>query len=599
MCGIAAIFAYGADAPPIETAELAAMQDRMAARGPDGAGRWIDEEARLGLAHRRLAVIDTGPAAAQPMCSADGSLVIVHNGEIYNHRELRDRLTAEGRQFVSRSDTEVLLHLYERDGPDMVEALSGMYAFAIWDRQRRGLLLARDAFGIKPLYFADDGKTLRIASQVKALLAGGGIDRRPAPAGHVGFFLWGFVPEPHTLYRGIRALPAGTTLWRDTGGGEQRRHFFDLGAIFAEAEKAPRAATPEALRNALAASVERHLVADVPVGVFLSAGRDSATLVGLASERQPERLRTVTLAFDEHRNSASDEAPLAAATAARYGTEHRTTRLGRADFEAALTKLIAAMDQPSVNGINSYFVARAAAETGLKVALSGLGADELFGGYSAYHQIPRLVGRLAPFARVPMLGRALRGLAAPVAGLVGAPKYAGLVEYGTRYGDAYLLRRALYMPWELDGLLDHDLAREGLAALDIRRRVRAAEAPLNAARLKIAALEAAWYLRGQLLRDADWAGMAHGLEIRVPFVDAALWRSLAPALASATPPDKQAMAATPAKRLPDAVLARPKTGFTVPVRAWLAHGAGERKPPRGRGLRGWAQLIHHAQWGAG
>ena len=212
MCGINGIFAYHYAANAIDRAELVRTRDHMAARGPDGRGEWIAADGRVGLAHRRLAIIDLSDAASQPMVSADGKLVITFNGEIYNYRELRSRLEAKGHVFRSQSDTEVLLHLYAQKGEAMVQDLRGMFAFAIWDVERRSLLLARDPYGIKPLYYSDDGWTFRFASQVKALLAGGAIASDRDPAGQVGFYLFGSVPEPFTTYRQVQALPAGTTL---------------------------------------------------------------------------------------------------------------------------------------------------------------------------------------------------------------------------------------------------------------------------------------------------------------------------------------------------------------------------------------------------
>src|SRR5690349_15075989 len=198
MCGIAAIFAYSENGSRVDREELLRIREAMIKRGPDGAGLWISDDQRIGLAHRRLAIIDLSDTGAQPMATANGTIRIVFNGEIYNYRELRQRLEAKGYVFHSQSDTEVLLHLYEEYGRDMVEHLRGMYAFTIWDEHKRGLFLARDPYGIKPLYYADDGTTIRVASQVKALLKSTHIDTAPEPAGHVGFYIWGNVPEPYT-----------------------------------------------------------------------------------------------------------------------------------------------------------------------------------------------------------------------------------------------------------------------------------------------------------------------------------------------------------------------------------------------------------------
>ncbi len=587
MCGIAAIYAYGAGAAPVDRESLLAVRQAMTRRGPDGAGLWLADDGRVGLAHRRLAIIDLSDGAAQPMSSADGRLRITYNGEIYNFRALRRELEADGATFATHSDTEVILHLYARLGAAMVERLRGMYAFAIWDEARRGVLLGRDPFGIKPLYYADDGTTVRAASQVKALLAGGQVDTAPEPAGHAGFFLFGYVPEPYTLYAGIRALPAGSTLWIDDNGPGAVAPFFDPSQILAAA---PEGETPD-LRRLLADSVEHHLVADVPVGVFLSSGLDSATLVGLAAESRGADLDTMTLGFREFRGTPDDETPLAEAVARTYGTRHRTRWVAGSDFHDEMEGLLGAMDQPTIDGVNVYFVAQAAAGMGLKVAMSGLGGDELFGGYDTFRQLPAVVGALGWIPGLRLAGAAVRVLTAPlIRGLV-SPKYAGIFEYAGAYGDAYFLRRGLFMPWELEDLIGADMARQGLEELAPRARLAACEAPVEGPARKVTALECAWYMRNQLLRDADWAGMAHSLEIRVPLVDATLFKALAPVLGRPGGPGKRAMAAVPATPLPEAVMRRPKSGFAVPVRDWLQGPAAAE-----RGLRGWAKQVYAAQW---
>ena len=596
MCGIAAIFAYHPDAPPVDRVQLSKIHDALAPRGPDGEGKWIADDNRVAFAHRRLSIIDLSETGAQPMASADGALQIVFNGEIYNYRALRDQLIADGAVFVSNSDTEVLLHLYARKGPAMLGDLRGMFGFAIWDERRKGMFLARDPYGIKPLYFADDGRTIRVASQVKALLAGGNIDTAPAPAGHTGFFLLGYVPEPYTLYRGIDSLPAGGSLWIDSSGRGEPRRWFNLTQELTEAAAAPF--DQERLDEALRDSVRHHLIADVPVGLFLSSGLDSATLVALASEIQGASLRTVTLGFDEYLGSPDDEVPLAEEIARAYGTQHSTHRINAGDFRGNAESLFTAMDQPSIDGVNTYFVSKATHEAGLKVAISGLGGDELFGGYDNFRQIPKLVRGLSAFRLLPGLGRLLRWASAPVVSQMISPKYAGLIEYGTHYGDAWLLRRALYMPWELPDIMDPDLAREGLKELDVRTRLRATANPIDSPRAKLTALESAWYMQNQLLRDSDWAGMAHSLEIRVPLVDITLLRAIAPMINGSQPPGKANMAASPAQPLPQAVLNRPKTGFSVPVRDWLnaPDSAAQATSTQDRGLRGWAGMVHDRLW---
>jgi asparagine synthase (glutamine-hydrolysing) len=572
----------------VDRATLSRMNDAMITRGPDGEGIWLGAQDRIGFGHRRLSIIDLSDSGAQPMVLDDGRLVITYNGEIYNFRALRAELESEGRKFQSESDTEVLLHLYDRDGASMVERLRGMFALAIYDRDKRGVFLARDGFGIKPLYFADDGATLRIASQVKTLLAGGGIDTKPSAAGRAGFYVWGYVPEPWTMFENIRALPAGTTMWIDQNGAQQPVKYFDVTQELERAAAQPEAWTQENLRDALLDTLQHHLVADVPVGAFLSAGLDSATIVGLIAELQSDALRSVTLAFDEFDGTQFDEAALAEEIARHYDTAHQTQRIKGADFQEEYQRLCAAMDQPSIDGVNTYFVSKVTAETGLKVAISGLGGDELFGGYQSFREIPRMVGMLGAIPGMRCAGHAFRRIAAPLVSAVTSPKYASALEYGTTYPDAYLLRRALFMPWELPKLMDPVMARDGWAELEEHSHRRSQVDNLKSPRSKVSALESTWYMRSQLLRDSDWAGMAHSLEIRVPLVDTFFFKRIAPMLASGTPPGKQDMAASPAKPLPDEVLNRPKTGFAVPMRDWLLK---DDPTATDRGFRGWSRKI--------
>ena len=632
MCGIAAIFNYRTG-EPIDRAELLRIRDAMSLRGPDGCGDWVSPDARIGLGHRRLSIIDLSESGAQPMKSADGRLVIIFNGEIYNYRDLRSQLEQKGYHFQSTSDTEVLLHLYDAEGESMVSKLRGMYAFAIWDDRNKGLFIARDPFGIKPLYLADDGKTLRVASQVKALLAGGRVDTSAEPAGHVGFFLWGHVPFPYTLYRGIRGMTAGTSLWIDQSGKRQERTFCSIPGILADAECAesggqrtadegqPGASSishlppPESLlRTALADSVRHHLIADVPVGVFLSSGLDSTTVTALASE-SGSTLRTVTLAFEEFRGKPEDESQLAAEVAARYGARHQTVWVSKQDFRDNFDRVMQAMDQPSCDGINSFFVSLAASRAGLKVALSGLGGDELFGGYPSFREIPRTVRLLKPFSisAFQPFSRSFRTLSAPLLRRFTSPKYASLFEYGGSYGGAYLLRRGMFMPWELPEVLDPELAREGWQELQSLARLEQTTGGLKSPFLKVGALEMCWYMRNQLLRDTDWASMNHSVEVRTPLVDVHLLRELAPLLAGPSPPTKRDMALaafaaedphrsnrrgvqgegsslrTPHSALRN-LLDRPKTGFSIPVRQWLLdEDAGFEHD---RGLRGWSKVVY-------
>lgn len=576
MCGIAAIYAYNYPALDVDLDELRTIRDYMRARGPDGSGEWISENRRAGLAHRRLAIIDLDERAAQPMVSSDGRYVISYNGEIYNFRELREELRNKGRDFRTQSDTEVLLQLFDEKQEAMLQDLRGMFALVIWDTLRQRLFMARDPYGIKPLYYADDGWTLRAASQVKALLAGGKISTDPEPAGIVGFHLLGSVPEPFTLYQQIQALPAGHYLYADELGAGKPVPYFSIASVYADAEASKEQFNPQQLQSevrvALLESVRYHLVSDVPVGAFLSAGIDSGALVGLMRDAGQQEIRTITLGFEEFKGAHEDEVPLAEQVAKQYGTAHQTHWVGQAEFEQDLPAILDAMDQPSIDGINTWFVSKAAAEQGLKVAVSGLGGDELFGGYPSFKDIPRWTRRYGWLSRVPSLGKACRAVLTPILKHSSlSPKAAGMLEFGGHTAGAWLLRRGLFMPWELKQVLDEELIAQGLECLQPMAMLKNVLRPTpQSSFAQIATLESSLYMRNQLLRDADWAGMAHSLEIRVPLVDAGLLKACAPlAVQSGQVWTKGLLANAPTQAIPIEIAQRAKSGFTTPIGQWM------------------------------
>jgi asparagine synthase (glutamine-hydrolysing) len=598
MCGIAGIFTYGATAPADISREIVAIRDAMAPRGPDGCGAWLSADGRTALGHRRLAIIDLREEASQPMTARECGLTIVFNGEIYNYKVLKDQLIAKGHRFRTNSDTEVLLYLYAEYGMDMCSRLRGMYAFAIFDESTGSVFLARDPFGIKPLYYADDGNTFRFASQVKALLAGGAIDTRPEPAGHVGFYLWGSVPEPYTLFRGIRALEPGSVLRIDSEGHRAAKVFCSIPQILRSAGSEPvqpddPASRLKCLHDFLVDSVRHHLVADVPIAVFLSAGIDSQCIAALVRQTGHTDLRTLTVGFREYQGTLRDEVPLAEAGARQHRALHTTTIVTRDDFRNELDRFVQSMDQPTLDGFNTWCVSKAAAAIGIKVCLSGLGGDEMFAGYSTFSTVPRLAKlarRMVPSAAA---GRGFRWLSAGWIGRFASPKYAGLFELGRTLEGAYLLDRGLFMPWELPRLMPPEMVREGWGELQPLKRLSATLEGLGDDAVGVGALEMCWYMRNQLLRDADWAGMAHSVEIRVPLVDVELLRNIAPYLRGPAPFRKSMVAQVCGFDAGN----RPKTGFSTPVREWFSEESGTKKGAP-RGLRDWARFAVAETYGA-
>jgi asparagine synthase (glutamine-hydrolysing) len=604
MCGIAGHFAYAAHAVPVDLEALTLTRDTMTRRGPDAAGMWISPDRKIGLAHRRLSIIDLTEAGAQPMHSADGRFSVTFNGEIYNYPQLRGELENEGVVFRSHSDTEVLLHLYRRDGAAMVEKLRGMFAFALWDADARSLFLARDPHGIKPLYYADDGKTFRFASQVSALKAGGHVDLSPDPGGTVGFLLWGSVPEPFTLHKGIRQLTAGSTLLVTQAGAAPSRRYWSIAATMrrslSRAEGIPRGEERDYFRVQLLNSVKAHLLADVPVGAFLSAGLDSSTLVGLTREASDAPLQTLTLSFDDFQGTLNDECPAASDIARAVGVSHRCIRLPAAAVDQELDRFFSAMDQPTVDGFNTWLISHAAVQAGWKVALSGLGGDELLGGYASFQRVPNLMAeaRHTPWRHCPALYRKAHSLVGPW--FKWPVNAAGIPQYGQTPEGAYHLTKGVFMPWELSAVLAPDILEAGLQALAAEDAAHQESLEDMNAFQQVACLESVRYMRNQLLRDSDWVGMAHSLEIRVPLVDSVLTEAVIGLAASGRlGKGKALLPQTLTHPLPSHVLQRPKTGFVVPTWRWLRHhpelSAWKQVPllknPRIRDNRRWAYTL--------
>ena len=594
MCGIAGTFAYGRSARPVDPAALRRMVERLRARGPDGEGEYLSADGRLGLCHRRLAIIDLTEGGAQPMRDPESGAQIVFNGEIYNFRELRAWLVGRGHVFRSESDTEVLLKLYAEKGPAMLSMLRGMFAFAIWDDKRQAIFVARDPFGMKPLYFADDGGTFRFASQAKALLASGEVETAADPAGAVGFLLFGHVPEPFTMHRSIRSLPAGSSMWVDRNGMRAAETYYDLARRIEGLEplsvQIKEEEARELLAEALRDSMRHHLVADVPVGLFLSGGIDSGVLLALMCETGTQQPQTFTLGFREFAGGPRDETQCAQYVSDFYKAKHTERYVSHDEFRQNFSHLIDAMDVPSIDGVNAYFVCKSASSAGLKVALSGVGGDELFAGYSDFLFIPKTVRALALFGDTSALGVFIRRLAAPLAGRITSPKYASLIEYGQSVESAYFLSRALFLPWELNAILEPSELKRGLEALNLDHALHQATPDIPNPRVQLSSLFGSLYMRNQLLRDADWASMAHSLELRLPLVDVPLWETVLQLELSGHSVGKQDLSLSPKHELPASLRGRPKMGFHVPVREWLLDdndvASGER------GLRGWARIVN-------
>jgi asparagine synthase (glutamine-hydrolysing) len=583
MCGIAGLF--GRRQP-----DFAGIADaHLRHRGPDGAGSFTDGDTVL--VARRLAILDPTDAGRQPMVSADGRYVIVFNGEIYNYRELRAGLRAAGRAFRTGTDTEVVLELFASEGSDCVHRLRGMFAFCIFDRVARAAFVARDPLGIKPIYcwHGPDG-AFAFASEVRTLLAAGLPRPKLDPAGLAHYLAFGTLPSDRTLVAGIAPLPPGHVgLWQGGRWTEERFWRPDFTARIADAEEARQIA-----RQALETSVAAHLVSDAPLGLFLSGGIDSATILALAGGGVP----ALTIGFDD---AALDESAVAARVARHFGAEHHTVEVTPGLAGAWLPEFVAGMDQPTVDGFNTYCAARAAGERGFKAMLAGAGGDELFAGYPSFADIPALLAtrrRLQPAA-----GRFGDALAARAD--AGSRRMATLLGGVATLDAVHDVYRSVFTPREVDALL----RAWGIAAPDVvtgdDRGVGPAAFPAELDRL--AWLETTNFLGNRLLRDADDCGMAAGVEVRVPFADAAVFDALAPIAASIRLAPGKALLKRAVPELPGWLTALPKRGFTVPFGRWFDDAGaagflgGWRRPvvPPGLDVRDWSRrwsLLVLGEW---
>ena len=608
MCGLAGVLLSGSVGSQHAFGQaLARMCDRMEPRGPDAVGYWSDQESGMSMCHRRLSILDLESRANQPMHSEDGRYVIVYNGEIYNFRELRRELELDGVTFRTESDTEVLLKLYAIEGIAMLARLRGMFAFAIWDRQTRSVFLARDPYGIKPLYFARIKGGWLFASQVKALLASGLVDGELDPLGQAGFWLFGSVPEPHTWFRDISALPAGSWCRISLDGVFTGPHkYWDIGDSWRNAPECHLTAeeAQEIVRSTVSESIRQHLVADVPVGVFLSGGIDSASLAGLMKDVGATDIQGITIAFHEFEGTQVDEVPGAAEIAATYGIHHHIYTVTRQEFEADLPHILSSMDQPSIDGINTWYASKAVAKLGLKVVISGVGGDELLFGYSNFTQLPQLVSRWRRFAGIPGVRFAAGNALALLAHFSGNSRWRWLTRQAHNLYGAYWLRRGLFTPDEFGSLMGEEAAHELLENFDPGALTESMVGPLPADSMAaVGQIESMVYLRNQLLRDSDWASMAHSVELRTPLVDAWLLRDLMPVLRGfGHLKGKHLLAGSPKIPLSQAIIGRVKTGFGIPLGAWMNEAldrsadssARSASTQTGTDSRRWAETLSKA-----
>src|SRR5216683_2391671 len=580
MCGIFGILSREGD---VSRDVLTRAQKCLAHRGPDDSGAVvIDGSAgpprQLGFAHTRLSIIDLSPLGHQPMQDPDTGNWVVFNGEIYNFRELRTELEAVGVEFRSHSDTEVILAAYRVWGESCLLRLGGMFAFALWDAPRKRLVLARDPMGIKPLYYHQSEQTFIFASEVRTLLRTRLVPRKVDPTGVLSYLAFGSVYEPWTIVEGVRAVPPGHVLAVENGSVSSREYWNPLQSFSRAGSESPSGngvATADQLPATLRDAVLSHLVSDVPVGLFLSGGIDSSALVAILSHNGV-RANTFSLVFQE---AEFNEGQYSREIARRFGTEHHEIAVSQQDTLSVLPDALCAMDQPTIDGINTYLVSAKTRAAGVKVALTGLGADEVFAGYSNFRRVPRMEVFSKRFGRLPRLAR--QRLSASVTLFAGrgdrSRKLAELATGQDSVVHPYFLVRMLFGAAEREALAGEGLGDSERALESVLRESIAQSSTLDPVN-RVSYLESHFYMRNTLLRDSDFMSMAHGLELRVPFLDRALVETCfripgSKKLNGDSP--KSLLLASLGVELPREIVNRPKRGFTLPFERWLR---GEMRP---------------------
>jgi asparagine synthase (glutamine-hydrolysing) len=573
MCGIFGIIARNARIPD---GVLERGTKSLAHRGPDASGAVLlrDDSIEIGLGNRRLAILDLSPLAHQPMHDPKTGNWIVYNGEIYNFRDVRRELEQAGQSFVSHSDTEVLLYAYAHWGHACLQKVRGMFAFAIWDAGRHCLFLARDPMGIKPLYFVKTDQYFLFASEVRTLLGTGLVPRKIDHAGLVNYLTFGSAYDPLTLIEGVHALRAGHMLtWHDHTVSESC--YWDLidggvkqGAPLASSLRVDdEGSAAQKLKPLIEESVRLQLVSDVPVGVFLSGGIDSSALVSILS-RGGVTPSTFSIVFREPEFSEADYSRL---IASKFHTDHYEISVSQADVLSSIPDALAAMDLPTMDGINTFFVSREARRAGVKVALSGLGGDEVFAGYSSFRTVPHMERFVQFWRSVPSLARN------PLASVFSAfapmndqnRKLLSLARDNGQIRHPYFLSRMLLTGAQRDRIFPPGTQVEELASTAQQSALHAASGldPVN----RVSYLESRCYMLNTLLRDADAMSMSQGLEVRVPLIDHQLAKTVLalPGAWKLSRIPKKLLVETLAGSLPDEIVYRRKRGFTLPFDHWM------------------------------
>jgi asparagine synthase (glutamine-hydrolysing) len=564
MCGISGAYNYldkEINLKPI-IEKIVKLQHN---RGPDDNDIWESKNNEICFGHNRLAIIDLSKKGRQPFISSDGNFVITFNGEIYNFKEIKKELIEKKIFFKSNSDTEVIIEAYKYWGLNFIKRLRGMFAFAIWDSIKKNLILARDPFGIKPLYYVKKNG-IYFGSQVKSLLTIDAVSSKNSNAGLASYYLWGNVQDEFTLYQDIKSLKMGTCLVFDKNGNETNIHYASIKSTILDAEPLKinnHFEKKEYLSDILSETIKYHQISDVPISLLLSAGVDSNVILGLMSEEDKKNCRALTVDFNfkDHNN----EVPLAEKSAKINNISHIIGKINHDESKNLLNSFFKNMDLPSNDGFNNYIASYIAKKNNSKIIVSGVGGDEFFSGYPSFNRIPTINKIIKFIPKNDILNNFLKkNIYNFFKKNKIKSKYAGIYEYGRDVSSSFLLIRSLFLPFEIEDLFSEKNLIDGLNELNIIENLNKEVKEIEDKKLAIMYLETKYYMCNKLLRDADSASMGHSIELRTPFVDWFFFNKLIPLIKTKYTINKTTMLDCVKNKIPQEIYKRNKTGFTIP-----------------------------------
>lgn len=570
MCGLIGVYNYREKKINSELI-LKKIIKLQNTRGPDDSGTWCSKCNKVYFGHNRLSIVDLSIKAKQPFISNDKNYVIVFNGEIYNFKDIKKILIEKKVNFRSNSDTEVIVEAYKYWGFSFLEKLRGMFAIAIWDLVNRKLILSRDPFGIKPLYYSNKNGIFYFASQTKSLLAIDNISTNKSEAGLVSYYLWGNISEPLTLYKDIKSIEKGTYKIIHEDGTEEDHQYANLKDEILNTDAAifnKKSDAIEYLNDIIKETVKYHQVSDVPITFLLSAGIDSSVILASISDPDKKNCSALTLDFDYKNNN--NETILSKKTSLINNIDHKIEKVDIEEIKNLSEQFYKNMDLPTNDGFNNFLVSYFAKKNKSKVIISGIGGDELFFGYPSFNRIPKLNEFLKYIPKNDSVNNFLKkNIYKMLKKFRLNTKYSGILEYGKDVDTAFLLQRSLFLPHEIREMLSPETFRLGMEQLNIFDNIALDCKNFDQKKLSIMYLEIKYYLCSKILRDSDWASMAHSVEMRMPFVDWFFLKKLLPLIKSNVDIKKTNLLDCFQNKIPSDLYNRKKTGFGIPYKSFL------------------------------